>query len=76
MTKLSGQHTGSDTGDRLHSVESAGQFLGGVAASTIRFWIWQGKLTRVKVGRLTRVRESELRGMITQQDRESPKVTA
>lgn len=62
--------------DKLHSVESAGLFLGGVAASTIRSWITQGRLSRVKIGRLTRVRESELRDLIVEQVRERPRVTA
>ena len=50
--------------DRLLSVESAAEFLGGISPSTIRAWLTEGRLTRVKVGRLTRVYESELRGMI------------
>ena len=50
--------------DRLHSVESAGEFLGGVSPPTIRAWITQGRLTRIKIGRLTRVRESELLSLI------------
>lgn len=55
--------------DRLHNVKSAGQFLGGIAPATIRVWIWRGLLTRVKVGRRTMVRESELRGIIKPQPR-------
>ena len=50
--------------DRLHSVESAAEFLGFVSPSTIRSWLTQGKLTRIKIGRLTRVRESELFSLI------------
>ncbi len=50
--------------EKLHSVESASELLGGVAASTLRMWIAQGRLTRVKIGRLTRVRESELLALI------------
>lgn len=50
--------------DRLLSVESAAEFLGGISPSTIRAWLTEGRLTRVKVGRLTRVYESELRRMI------------
>jgi excisionase family DNA binding protein len=56
-----------DRRDRLHSVESAAEFLGGVAVSTLRGWLTQGKLTRVKVGRLTRVREHELVALIKPQ---------
>lgn len=50
--------------ERLHTVESAADLLGSVSPSTIRSWLTEGKLTRVKVGRLTRVRESELLGLI------------
>ncbi len=55
----------TDTRDRLHSVESAAELLGFVSPSTIRSWLTQGRLTRVKIGRLTRVRESELLALIT-----------
>jgi hypothetical protein len=48
------------TTDRLHSVASAAEFLGGVSVATIRNWLWRGLLTRIKVGRRTMVRESEL----------------
>lgn len=47
------------TGDKLHSAESAAELLG-VRPSTIRWWWTIGKLRRLKIGRLTRVRESEL----------------
>jgi excisionase family DNA binding protein len=50
--------------DRLHSVESAAEFLGFVSPSTIRSWLTQRRLTRIKVGRLTRIRESELLALI------------
>lgn len=46
--------------DRLLSVENAAEFLGGVSPSTIRGWLTLGKLSRVKVGRRTMLRESEL----------------
>jgi excisionase family DNA binding protein len=51
------------TEDRLHSAESAAVLLG-VRPSTIRWWWSIGKLRRVKIGRLTRVRESELLALI------------
>ena len=51
--------------DRLHSVDSAAELLGYISPSTIRSWLTQGRLTRVKVGRLTRVRESELLALIS-----------
>ena len=50
--------------DKLHSVESAAEFLGGLSPATIRAWLTQRKLHRVKVGRRTMIRESELRALI------------
>jgi Helix-turn-helix domain len=50
--------------DKLHSVESAAEFLGGLSPATIRAWLTQKKLHRVKIGRRTMVRESELRALI------------
>jgi Helix-turn-helix domain len=50
--------------DQLHSIESAGRFLGGISPSTIRVWLWRGTLTRIKIGRRTMIRESELRALI------------
>jgi hypothetical protein len=44
---------------KLHSIESAARFLGGLSPWTIRRWITDGKLTRVKVGSRTMVREAE-----------------
>lgn len=46
----------ADRHDKLHSVESAAEFLGFVSASTIRSWLTQKKLTRVKVGRTAHAR--------------------
>ena len=46
--------------DKLHSIESAAEFLGGLSPWTIRAWLSQGKLTRIKVGSRTMVREQEL----------------
>jgi len=48
---------------KLHSIESAAQFLGGVSPWTIRRWLSDSKLTRVKVGSRTMVREDELIAM-------------
>ena len=49
--------------DRLHSADSAAALLN-VQPSTIRWWWSSGKLPRVKIGRLSRVRESKLLAMI------------
>jgi hypothetical protein len=45
---------------KLHSIESAAVFLGGLSPWTIRRWLSDGKLTRVKVGSRTMVQEVEL----------------
>ena len=50
--------------DKLHSVESAAQFLGGISPSTIRAWLTSKRLQRVKIGRRTFVYESELTALI------------
>lgn len=55
--------TSEEKTDRLHSAESAAELLG-VRPSTIRWWWTIGKLRRVKLGRLTRVWESELLALI------------
>jgi hypothetical protein len=49
--------------DQLHSAESAAELLG-VRPSTIRWWWTIGKLNRIKIGRLSRVWESELLALI------------
>jgi len=56
------------TADRLHDAESAGELLG-VRPSTIRWWWTIGKLHRVKIGRLTRVWESELLALIPHEEK-------
>ena len=58
------------TEDRLHNAETAAVLLG-VRPSTIRWWWTLGKLNRVKIGRLTRVRESELLALIQPEQRET-----
>lgn len=45
---------------RLVSIKQACELLGGVSESSVRLWLRQGKLTRIKIGRLTRVCETEL----------------
>jgi len=51
------------TNDRLLDAESAAELLG-VRPSTIRWWWTISKLPRVKIGRLTRVWESEILALI------------
>jgi excisionase family DNA binding protein len=50
----------------LHSLPAAARLLGGVSVSLIRKWLSQGRLTRVKVGSRTMVRESELWALVKQ----------
>jgi excisionase family DNA binding protein len=50
--------------DRLHSVASAAEFLGGISKWTVHAWLSQGRLQRVKVGSRTMIRESELQKVI------------
>jgi predicted site-specific integrase-resolvase len=48
---------------KLHSIESAAEFLGGISPWTIRRWLSDGKLQRIKVGSRTMVAEQELISM-------------
>jgi len=50
--------------EKLYSVESAAQQLGGVSKYTIHAWLSSGKLRRTKVGSRTMIRESELQRVI------------
>jgi len=54
--------------DRLLSAESAAELLG-VRPSTIRWWWTIGRLRRFKVGRLSRVWESEVLTLIHANER-------
>jgi excisionase family DNA binding protein len=54
--------------DRLHSVESAADFCGGLSKYTIAAWLSQGKLRRTKVGSRTMIRQSELERFIAEGD--------
>ncbi len=51
------------TEDKLHSAESAAELLG-VRPSTIRWWLGNRRLPRLKIGRLSKVRESALIALI------------
>ena len=50
--------------ETLISIERAAERLGGVSTSSIRNWIRQGQLTRVKVGRRTMLYEREVCALI------------
>jgi excisionase family DNA binding protein len=54
--------------DKLYSVEAAAEWLGGVSIWTVRSWLSQGRLRRVKVGRRTMIRESQLNKLIKDND--------
>lgn len=54
--------------DRLLDAEAAAELLG-VRPSTIRDWWRTAKLRRVKIGRLTRVWESEILALIHQDEK-------
>ena len=53
----------SDTKDKLHNADSAAALLG-IRPSTIRWYWTTGRLPRVKIGRLTRVREHDVLSLI------------
>lgn len=53
--------------DKLHSVKSAAEFVGGISPWTIRTWFSRGVLRRTKVGGRVMVRESELQKVIQDQ---------
>jgi excisionase family DNA binding protein len=61
------------TEDKLHSAESAAVLLG-VRPSTIRSWWSMGRLPRLKIGRLSRVRESALLALIGREQTTEPKM--
>ena len=49
--------------DRLLKVTEAAEILG-LSPSTVRKMFWEGRLTRVKVGRSTRIRQGDLEAII------------
>lgn len=56
--------------DKLHSAETAAVLLG-VRPSTIRWWWSTGRLPRLKIGRLSKVRESDLVALIADEQKRS-----
>ena len=56
----------SQTPDRLLDAEAAAELLG-IRPGTIRDWWRIGKLPRTKIGRLTRVWESELLALLARE---------
>jgi excisionase family DNA binding protein len=49
---------------KLHTVESAAAFLGGVSKWTVHAWLAKGKLRRTKVGSRTMIREADLEAFV------------
>ncbi len=49
--------------DRLLSVKEAAEHLG-CSEALLRKWIYAGKLPTVKVGRLTRIRQSDIEAWV------------
>jgi len=58
--------------DKLHDVPSAAEWLGGVSTWSVRAWLSQGRLRRVKVGRRTMIWESELKRFVGYQEPAKP----
>jgi len=50
--------------DRLLTVKEAAELLA-CSEAAIRKWIYQRRLARVKVGRLTRLRQSDVEALVT-----------
>lgn len=50
--------------DRLLTVKEAAELLA-CSEAAIRKWIYQRRLARVKVGRLTRLRQSDVNALVT-----------
>jgi excisionase family DNA binding protein len=50
--------------DRLLTVKEAAELLS-CSEAAVRKWIYQRRLPRVKVGRLTRLRQSEVEAMVS-----------
>jgi excisionase family DNA binding protein len=50
--------------DRLLTVEEAAELLA-CSKAAVRKWIYQGRLRKVKVGRLTRLRLADVEAMVS-----------
>jgi excisionase family DNA binding protein len=50
--------------DKLLTAKEAAELLS-CSEAAIRKWLYQRRLPRVKVGRLTRIRQSDLEGLLT-----------
>lgn len=61
-----------NSAEPLLTVNDAARFFV-VSPKTVRFWLWQGKLTSLKVGGAVRFRQSDLDAFVHQRQH---KVTA
>lgn len=50
--------------DKLYSIEGAAEYLGGISPWTVRAWLRDGVLRKVKVGSRTMIKASELKRMV------------
>jgi excisionase family DNA binding protein len=54
--------------DRLLTIKEASELLA-CSEAAIRKWIYQRRLPRVKVGRLTRLRQRDVEGLVSPESR-------
>lgn len=55
--------------EKLYSVEDSARQLGGISKWTAYSWLSKGKLKRTKVGGRTMIRESELKRLLSDENR-------
>ena len=46
--------------DKLHTIQSAAEYLGSVSTYSVEKWLSRGRIRRTKVGRRTMIYQSEL----------------
>jgi excisionase family DNA binding protein len=46
-------------------MKAAGEFLGGISRHTVRAWIRQGRLQRVRIGRRVMLTQADLERFVT-----------
>lgn len=54
--------------DKLHDITSAAEYLGGISVWTVRAWLSRSRLRKVKVGRRTMIRQSELDAFVEREN--------
>lgn len=58
--------------EELLTIDEAAKRLGGLSPYTVQAWLSQGRIRRTKVGRLTRIRASELEKVIEDGGKSQP----